>query len=198
MRRIHDSNLVFVHIPKNAGQAITNCFGCSHESSDHSLNSDLDKTFMSPPFVRFAVVRNPVERFKSAYKYHCHMSSVNTDKIFSRDLIVREKLDRNINHFVQAIIDEELDLQDDLWFRRQVFWLRSSKPQIILRFENLKTDLDIVKACAPKYFTGLKPKNVSKGREKSDQADTELNPESLSFIENFYAPDFFYLSYPSD
>jgi hypothetical protein len=150
---------------------------------------------MQPGFIRFAVVRNPVGRFTSAYKYHCHMSDVNTDKVFLRSLILNEKLGENINNFVQGVIDSGFDLQNDMWFRRQVYWLRASKPQVILRLENLEADLNIVKSYAPRHFKGLMPKNVSKGREKSDLANIKLNTKSLDFIHKFYERDFFYLAY---
>jgi len=187
--------LVFVHIPKNAGQAVTGSFGCPHQSTDHSLNSAEDRTFMGGQYVRFAVVRNPVNRFFSAYKYQCHMKKINTDKVPLRKMIIEKGLDRNINEFVDRIIENRFDLQSDMWFRRQVFWLRSSSPQILLRFENLKEDINIVRALAPQYFKGLEAINTSRGRDKSDNSDFILNRNSLSYIENFYERDFFYLSY---
>lgn len=196
MRRIHDTNLVFVHIPKNAGQAVTNCFGCEHRSSDHSLSKSEDLLFMRPPFIRFAVIRDPVQRFVSAYKYQCHMQRTNFEKVPVRQLIADEKLGEDINTFVECIQDKGFDLQSDMWFRRQIHWLRRAKPQITLRLENLESDLEIVRQIVPEHFRGLQSVNASEGRPRSDKANVKMSERSLKFVSTFYEKDFFYLSYP--
>jgi hypothetical protein len=195
MRRLHDTNIVFVHIPKNAGQAVTSCFDETHLSTDHSLHTRQDNEYMKPPFLRFCVIRNPVSRFISAYKYHCHMQNINTDLVQARALILNERLGDDINKFVSFVVKEGIDLQKDLWFKRQVGWLRTARPQIILRFESLKTDIEIIHRLVPQHFTGLKPVNSSAGRPKSCRTVTVLNNKSLEFIKSFYEKDFFYLSY---
>lgn len=50
VRHIPNTNLVFVHIPKTAGQAVMDFFGLSHKSSDHSVR---EKEYSGGEFVRF-------------------------------------------------------------------------------------------------------------------------------------------------
>jgi hypothetical protein len=192
---MHDTNLVFIHIPKNAGQAVTSSFGVKHLSTDHSIASAEDKQYMSPPFIRFCVVRDPVSRFISAYKYHCHMQHINTERVAVRSLIRHSGLDEDVNKFTRHVIASGINLQNDLWFRRQVFWLRATKPHIILRHENLEDDLEIISRLIPQHFVGLRSVNASKGRPRSDMATADLNAESQNFVKTFYEKDFFYLSY---
>lgn len=195
MRRIHDSRLVFVHIPKTAGQAVVKCFGLEHLSSDHSLNSANDQEYMTSDFIRFAVVRDPLQRFISAYKYQCHMKHVNTDKVPLRAMINDKKLDQDINSFVEVILHTGFDLQHDMWFRRQMVWLRSARPQVLLRFEHLAADIEILKSLVPEHFLGLNVVNAAKGRARSEKANIELDQRSLEFVRRFYERDFFFLSY---
>ena len=70
MHRIPGTNLVFVHIPKTAGQAVRAAFGMKSSSDAHSTSSEDDQMLMAPRFVRFCVVRHPIQRFVSAYLFH--------------------------------------------------------------------------------------------------------------------------------
>ena len=73
----------------------------------------------------------------------------NTEPIQVRALICSENLDRDINQFARRVVEEGINLQKDFWFRCQVYWLRKLKPQIILRYESLETDLEIISGLVP-------------------------------------------------
>ena len=195
MRRIHQSNVVFIHIPKTAGQAVTNAFGEVHRSSDHGLQSDEDKVYMGNDFIRFCVIRHPINRFISAYKYQCHMQFNQPEKVKIRALITKNSLDKDINEFVKYIEQAEIKLSSILWFRPQMEFINFSRPQIILRHENLENDLQIVRRIIPEHYVGLSPVNVSKGRNRSDSANCLINQKSLEFLQKEYENDFLLLGY---
>ena len=73
MRQIHDTNLVFIHIPKTAGMAVVSAFGLEHRSTDHMMSREEDRAFLGSEYVRFLVFRDPLARFVSAYKYFLSM-----------------------------------------------------------------------------------------------------------------------------
>jgi len=60
-------NLIFLHIPKNAGTSIIETLGMSHGHTDlENMNSLKEK---HPTAKTFVVVRNPWDRVVSVYKY---------------------------------------------------------------------------------------------------------------------------------
>lgn len=141
MRHIPNTNLVFVHIPKTAGQAVKDFFGLSLKPSAHGIS---EKEYLNDGFIRFCCVRHPVERFVSAYKYHLHMLSTNPDKPI-RKMIADNGLRVCINEFVRYVIGAGIDINRDLHFRRQIWWIANARPQIIMRHESLASDLNIIK-----------------------------------------------------
>ena len=195
MRRIHQTNVVFIHIPKTAGQAVTNAFGEEHRSSDHTIKCLEDKQYKGKEFIRFLVIRDPIARFISAYKYQCHMQYKNYEKVKIRASITKYGLDKDINEFIDFIQKSKIKLRSILWFKPQMSFINIGKPQIILRHENLENDLQIIRRIIPEHYQGLSPVNVSKGREKSDRANCLLNQKSLKFIHKEYKNDFFFLGY---
>ncbi len=194
MRHIDGTSLVFVHIPKTAGQAVVRSLGLAHESLDHSVSSERDQRYLEDRFVRFCVVRHPIERFVSAYRYHLHMLGVRGE-VKIRMVIAEHRLDNDINAFIAYLRETGYDLQSDLHFRRQLYFLRHTHPQIVLRQENLANDMRIIAAMAPDRYVGLPRVNVSAERARSNAAALDLTQESLSFLRRFYAPDFSALGY---
>ncbi|WP_417536884.1 hypothetical protein [Methylophaga sp.] len=68
-REVHGSDLLFIHVPKNAGTTIsTQLYGghIGHRSARYYQSCDPD--FFSRT-KSFAIYRNPVDRFVSAFKY---------------------------------------------------------------------------------------------------------------------------------
>lgn len=69
LRIIRDTGVLFIHVPKNAGSAITqDLYGCRmrHESIRYYLRHAPDLVYTLPSF---ALWRDPVERFLSAYDF---------------------------------------------------------------------------------------------------------------------------------
>ena len=187
MRQIHDTNLVFVHIPKTAGMAVVNAFGMDHQTSDHSIGTESDQPLMSDEFIRFTVLRNPISRFVSAYKYSLsmlHMFRGNT----VREDIVHHGLGNDINEFLGFYSNNLERLVSNIHFVPQWYYYTKTKPNIMLRQETLTTDMNIVARLVPQHFVGLTEKNKS---PSSSHVNTELSDQSLATVRQVYRNDFF-------
>ncbi len=194
MRQIHDTKFVFVHIPKTGGQAITQALSLKHLPTDHLFSREEDKHLLEPQFVRFCVVRNPIDRFISAYKYHVFMTEKNPNKEIRRTML-QYGLTEDINDFLDHVQESGAPLLDDLHFRRQIWFIRKSAPKIILRFENLETDFEIMQTLVPQHAKPLARKNSSRDRDGPAPASTIPSPANLKYLKTHYARDLDFLGY---
>ena len=189
MRRIHDTNLVFVHVPKTAGQSIVNAFGLEHITTDH--DNIQDKKYFSPPYVRFLVIRDPVSRFISAYNYN--MEQPVWDYKSPTHLLRRivHSTD-NINDFIQLVLDKRINPTDSktspVHFIPQSRYIDINKPNIILKFENLNNDIKKIIPFAKKYYKGLKVINKS----KETNSVKIISEKSIGIIRQWYGNDEIY------
>lgn len=186
MRQIHDTKLVFIHIPKTAGMAVVSAFGLEHLPTDHMMSRDQDRAFLGSEYVRFLVFRDPVSRFVSAYKYslsmleHHHGNSARED-------ILNHGLDKDVNAFLAHYADQPARLLKNLHFVPQWFYYVNGKPSIILRQEHLAADIQIIANLAPQYFEGLSVQNKSPSQV---EANTSLTDESKARVKDLYRTDF--------
>jgi hypothetical protein len=187
MRQIHDTRLVFIHIPKTAGMAVVNAFGLEHQTSDHSLTSPTDLPLLDSRFVRFTVFRNPVSRFVSAYKYSLSMLH-NYRGNSVREDILNHGLDKDVNLFLSFYQDKKQRLASNIHFTPQWYYYTKCKPSIVLRQEQLATDIDIVARLAPQHFVGLTEKNKS---PSPADVNTTLSEKSVETVNQIYRNDFF-------
>lgn len=185
MRRIHDTRLVFVHIPKTAGMAVINAFGLDHKPSDHSFDSAEDHNFLKGDFIRFCVLRDPISRFISAYRYSIKMLKHSKGNNI-RNAIIENDLKDDINKFIHFFEDKPESLINNMHFRPQWFYIKNCKPMIMLRQENLENEIRVVAEMAPQYFKGLQSVNVS---EQSKKIHTQLHEENINLLKKWYSID---------
>ena len=142
MRRIHDTNLVFVHIPKTAGMSITSAFGLEHDTKDHSIS--VNDKLLSDKYIRFAVLRDPIDRFISAYNYNKNKPVGNFNNPSTR---LRQIINQcsNIDTFITYVKSKNLPINDPkekiLHFANQSYWYDNGKPSIILDFQNISHEM---------------------------------------------------------
>lgn len=197
MDLVPNSNLVFLHIPKTAGLSIRSAFAIKTHGYEHSIKSDLDKTYMGGEYVRFTVIRDPIKRFVSAFKYNGGISKKLPTGI-RKILANSEELRSDINSFTDYLRKNYSDIGTSSdHFRRQIYFIRLAKPHIILRQENLENDIEIVRNLAPGSFKGLPQKNISDIRFDTSSVNTVLSVESEQFVRDYYKPDLFFLGYES-
>jgi len=97
---------VFIHIPKNAGQSISrSLYGYTiHHLKAYQIKS-VSPRFFEDAFV-FACVRDPVSRFKSAYKYLCDGGRSNSDKQIYERYLRGKSLDEFLEYLMTVDQDD--------------------------------------------------------------------------------------------
>ena len=200
MLRVPETNLVFIHIPKTAGLAVRAAFGMKLDGgSSHSVDSEEDKKLVAGDYIRFCVVRDPLERFVSAYLYNVDRAERNPTGI--RKLILEQKLGKDINDFVAHFAENNIPFAKYDHFKPQEHFLRLGQPQIVLKQERLAKDIKIISRLAPYQFRGLGRTNSASDQDRERKRDpglvTELNPASMERFMDFYGLDFSTLGYSS-
>ena len=150
--RIESQRLIFIHVPKNAGQSIEALFGrrwLPKRPADapveepwperHKRHTALRRYEQEPDFARyyrFAIVRNPWDRMVSCYVYELSRAKAGIGLHCSN----RQLLAKNLP-FLDYIKQADFDTT---FLRTQSFWLQNKAGKIginqLLRFENLADD----------------------------------------------------------
>ena len=78
------------------------------------------------------------------------------------------------------MIDSDFDIRQELWFRPQIRFIRAAKPHILLRQENLESEIQIIRRLIPEYYVGLSRVNSSSDRPEQGSITNNLNPNQLN------------------
>lgn len=172
--RIFDERrIVFIHIPKTAGKSIASVLhrrGALHLTYvefARLIGPRIDEYFV------FAVVRDPVQRFYSAYRYlRSGGNQSREDRLFAR----RWLSGRTLEEFVLKELDRP-EVRGSLFFRPQVDFLVDEIGRLatshLLRFENLRTEFA---ALAPRLGLDetLPWLNASRKQQPVDESEDAL------------------------
>ena len=118
----HDHKLLMVHIPKNAGTAIEKCLnmtGTGHfKWSMYAQKHPLEwKEYKS-----FSVLRDPLDRFVSAYNYatmeksYWHSTDPNDKKTYGKHIDYDTCVKYDLNSIVEPWLAGEITLQHPSWW----------------------------------------------------------------------------------
>jgi hypothetical protein len=186
----HQRKFVFFHIPKTAGQAVVTALGEKHEPSHHNLG-DVDEY---RDYFRFCFVRDPIERFVSAYRYSIDMvgrGHTNAGHPI-RLLIAEQGLDKSLESFVEAIRElEPHELFANLHFRPQIRWVQPARPQFIGRHETLTQDIGYVARVLGIEVPNTPP-TVNRSRSR---VDAQMSVDSEAYLRKLYVNDYRLLGY---
>lgn len=189
-------NLIFVHIPKNAGTTIDNTFFGEERgkfSGHHKWGTY--KTKVSDKwdnYTTFSIVRNPWDRVVSSYVYarkdesYWH-SAINPEqsrmgKHFDYDTLK----DKSFSEAVEMIDD----LEHQSWGSQYPYICddeKNTKVDYVLRMENLNSELENMfseEGVEVKY--NMKKENVT--REEKDYREW-YNGETKKKVKNYYKTD---------
>lgn len=192
----HEKKLIFINIPKNAGTSIIEAMGVDNALFDVSLEQykEIYKDYWDF-YLKFSVVRNPFDRFISAYKFIRSKKNLNPllqiSKVLKSGKII--KLDRHPNHFqalqydINGFIKYLYENKEQHTFMTfpQSFFICDKYDRLkidkIVRFENLENDLKEI---------GISNINLLNKSNIDDKTKIILSPESKNILYEMYEMDF--------
>ena len=174
-----ENNFAFVHVPKCGGRSIKKVF--DFKEHDHSGICELDLKYLDSNLFRFAFVRNPWDRFVSAYEYLKRGGIPYYDR--TKTVIIKEECPE-FKDFVRAI---------DVWKHWVFFYPQLDFISIdgtididfIGLFEDLQGDFDFV--CSQIGHPKVKLPHINK-TERHHYTEY-YNDESIKIVSDYFAKD---------
>ena len=186
-----EEKAAFIHIPKTAGQSVAAALGYEHRPEYHHIN-DVDQT---EGFFRFCIVRDPVDRFVSAYAYSTQMARAGGASVEQhpvRQFIIDHGLGDSVDRFALAVREHGFPVLNSVHFRPQMHWIRRGRPQYIGRLETLTEDLNrILRVLGRPGIEAMPERNRSEVTPDSRR----LGPEARAYVEELYDDDLRLLGY---
>jgi hypothetical protein len=183
LRRIREAGVLFIHIPKNAGMSVSNILygdAVFHPTVRYYQRVAAD---VVTDFPSFAVWRDPVERFVSAYRYAQAggARAVSVSRAFREQYMAFKSIDDAIDH-----VEAAPSLFDvDHIFRPQFWYVANTAGRIGVDSICMIEDLD--RAAALEALPGLR----SIGRiNESKVVDVDLTHAQRRRLERLYPIDF--------
>jgi hypothetical protein len=184
----HEKKLIFIHIPKNAGTSIIKAMGVENLFMDKTIEQYKEhyQNYWNK-YKKFTVIRDPIDRFISAYKFarmdesgwfsstgeenlekHCHYELCN---------------EMNINEYVSYIYKNPKNF--NRWIIPQTFIISNKSGDIeidyYVRYESLLEDLQKI------GITKIEKLNSSK---IDDNQLIELTKKSIKMLYDIYDIDY--------
>ena len=136
---LHDLKCVFVHIPKTGGCSVVDCLLSRRKTSNHRyLRQDVSKRTKN--YFIFTFIRNPFDRFVSAYFYFKTYG-----RRFPGDIKMGKVVNiyESFNDFVLNFNNISRDEFGEPHFDPQITWM-DDRIDFIGRFENFQEDFNVV------------------------------------------------------
>lgn len=183
------TNTVFIHIPKNAGQSVGHAlYGMTiHHEKASALRSERRKEYARA--FTFAVVRDPVSRFKSAYSYLSQGGRIAYDQQIANKYLGNRSLDDFLTFLEATPFDDNRELYH---FHTQASYVcESFNPLLVIvdriyKLEDLSTlmrDFKAVTRLAP-LLEEVPKVNTSNSKK------LELTEAQERRIRNLYSIDY--------
>ncbi|TBV25493.1 hypothetical protein DMZ43_11140 [Meridianimaribacter sp. CL38] len=196
----YKENFIFIHIPKNAGTAVSKAFGLEtskHNTVKEYINVLGGKKYDS--FLTFAFVRNPFSRFVSLYNYARMEESYYHSAINPESAIYGKHMDYDI--LKHASLDEAAQLLADgklvhnpphRQWNSQCFWLKDQQDNINVKYLGRFEDVDF----HLRNLTQLLGKPLASRLSKINTSSKEplnyrtlLSNETRTILETYYKED---------
>jgi hypothetical protein len=144
----HEKKLIFIHIPKNAGTSVIKAMGVENIYMDKKIDDykEYYKDYWND-YTKFTVVRDPIDRFISAYKFARMKESGWFSATGEEGLEKHHHYDicneMNINEYVSYLYKNPKEFSR--WTIPQTFIIENQDKKIeidyFVRYENLLEDL---------------------------------------------------------
>lgn len=181
----HDKKLIFVQIPKNASTSICTYFGGPNQFVYDKKWTEYQEHFGNywNEYTKFAVVRNPVDRFISSYKFIREGNYNILQMNFNGDS------NTNINEFLDFVVENYANIVTPI-LKPQHYFICDENDVImvdkLIRYENLDVELESI------GIVGLDLLNQS---TIDNQELINLNQESIDKLNILYKKDFEIFNY---
>ncbi len=187
-----DKQILFIHVPKAAGTSIVQSLYNRHDWC-HLNYRDYQQLFDNQNFdsiSKIAFVRDPYDRFVSAYNYLRYKSRASFDRFWVESNIGKDSIDSFIERWLDAKSVEDCSVDH---FRSQASYLCDSAGELnidyIGKLETLGDDISRINAKFGLKIT-VKHENMSPGG-----TETALSPKSIDRISQAYDRDFSLFGY---
>jgi len=183
----HKRKLIFVHIPKNAGTSIEKY--CDMNDTGHHNWKYYFSKYLSEwnEYTSFAVIRDPIDRFISCYRYarmtksYWH-NAIEPDKAIygiHPDYKICSRLD--INSFCSELFYGSVKLKHPSWSPQHLWIIEDGEVKInrLVSYENIDKELEIF------GIYNLPKKNFSQGSK-----EVNLSDENKKFMQKVYSQDY--------
>lgn len=192
----HEKKLIFIHIPKNAGTSIIKAMGIENLYMDKTIEEYKEhyQDYWNE-YAKFTVVREPIDRFISAYKFARMDESGWFSATGEEGLKKHHHYDlcnsMNINEYIKYIYDNPKEF--NRWIIPQTFIISNKDNQIeidyFVRYESLLEDLKKID------IDKIEKLNSSK---IEDEKVIELTKKSKNMLYEIYDIDYQNFSYNKD
>ena len=188
----HKHKCIFIHIPKNAGSSVLQVFadkaGRKHAKWYEFYESN---DYFFKRYFKFAIVREPLSRLYSAYRYVLKGGSGSADDIALQKHIIANS--RDFDSFIEQVLDADF-IMLQLLFQPQYLYVfdrqLKSVTDCLLRYESLNNDWQ--KLAKQQGFVESLPKiNIS----NSENAFPSLSESAQEKVEQLYKMDYQLLGY---
>jgi len=187
---MHKHKLIFIHIPRTGGTSVLKFMTGRMSGRDHSpwFQYRISCSWAFEHYFKFAIVRNPWDRFVSLYKYF--KKGGNGDDY---DRYVKNYID-GYNGFNDFVVNgfTELFKKNMVMFMPQTYFICNLKNELmvdeVLRFENLEIDI--------KKVSCFKNKKFEKTNQSFNKNYIEFyNQETIEIVRELYSNDINTLKY---
>jgi hypothetical protein len=145
----HKKKLIFIHIPKNAGTSIIKAMGIKNIFMDKTIEEyKIEYSNYWDKYTKFAVIRDPIDRFISAYKFarmkeSGWFSATGQEELSKHaDYEICNSVD--INGYVDYLYEDKNNY--NRWTIPQTFILQNNQGKFEIdyfaKYENLNKDLE--------------------------------------------------------
>lgn len=192
----HKRKLIFIHVPKNAGTSIIKAMGPEEVVFDKTIEEY--KEYYGEywdKYKKFTVIRDPIDRFISAYKYARMKESGWFSATGEEGLKKHHHYDlcneMDINEY--ATYTYENPYKMDRWICPQTFIIQNENKEIeidyFVRFENLQEDLSKI---------GIKNIEKLNSSKIEDDSVIQLTKESKIKLYDYYDIDYYNFNYKKE
>lgn len=192
----HEKKLIFIHIPKNAGTSIIKAMGLENLYMDKSIKEYKEHygDYWNE-YKKFTVVREPIDRFISAYKFarmdESGWFSATGEEGLEKHHHYELCNEMNINEYVSYLYTNKKEF--NRWIAPQTFILSNKNGEreidYYVRYENLLEDLQKI------GIDKIEKLNSSKIK---DEKTIELTKKSKNQLYQIYDIDYQNFSYIKD